>query len=255
MNVALFVPCYIDQFYPGVAIATLGLLERLGCTVAVPENQTCCGQPLANAGFEAQSLPIMEGFADTFGRFDYIVSPSGSCVLHVKEHFGGLGDAAMVQRLHDRTYELCQFLVDVLRVDRLDARFPHRVGIHESCHGLRGLRLGKSSERNEPAYSKPRQLLEMVEGIELVDLDRSDECCGFGGTFAVNEEALSVKMGRDRLNDHARHGVEVITGTDMSCLMHLQGLGRRERRPVRFLHVAEILAGQVAGSRVQVPGP
>jgi L-lactate dehydrogenase complex protein LldE len=243
MTIALFVPCYIDQFYPQVAVATLTLLERLGCEVVVPAGQTCCGQPLANAGFEAESLPIMRHFADLFDGYDYVVSPSGSCILHVKEHYTRLGDPALIHRLHDRTFELCTFLTDVLQVDRLDARFPHRVGIHESCHGLRGLRLGKSSERNEPAFSKPRRLLEMVDGIELVDLERSDECCGFGGTFAVNEEALSVKMGRDRLRDHERHRAEVVTGTDMSCLMHLEGLGRREKRPLQFVHIAEILAG------------
>jgi L-lactate dehydrogenase complex protein LldE len=250
MTVALFVPCYIDQFYPRVAVATLSLLERLGCDVAVPAGQTCCGQPLANAGFEADSLPIMKHFAEQFGAFDYIVAPSASCVLHVKERYGRLKDSAVAAALHDRTYELCQFLVDVVQVEHLEARFPYRVGLLDSCHGLRGLRLGRSSERREPAYSLPRALLGMVEGLTLIEPSRLDECCGFGGTFAVAEEAVSSKMGRDRLRDYERHGAEVVAGTDMSCLMHLEGLARREGRPLRVMHIAEILA-----SIAELPAP
>lgn len=246
MHVALFIPCYIDQFYPRVAIASLALLETLGCTVTYPADQTCCGQPMANAGFEKESLGVMRLFVDTFASCDYIVAPSGSCVLHVREHFAALEQNGMVQHVRQRIYELCEFIVDLLHVDRLDAAFPHRVGLHASCHGLRGLRLGHASERNAPDFNKVRRLLRLVEGIDLVALDRPDECCGFGGTFAVTEEAISVKMGRDRLHDHVRHGTEVITGTDMSCLMHLDGLIRREQLPLRVMHVAEILHGGAA---------
>ncbi len=243
MEVALFVPCYIDQFYPGVARATLELLERHGCTVAVPLDQTCCGQPTANAGYERASEGAMRRFVDLFMAYDFVVAPSGSCVAHVREHYGLLEQTDAVRQVRARTIELCEFLTDVLSVEVLHARFPHRVGLHESCHGLRGLRLGVSSELNVPPYSKVRRLLEMVEGLELVPLDRADECCGFGGTFAVAEEAVSVKMGRDRIRDHVAHGAEVITATDMSCLMHLAGLLRREKLPLRVLHVAEILNG------------
>ena len=234
VQVALFVPCYIDQLYPHVAVATLELLEKLGCTVTYPLNQTCCGQPMANAGFQKEGDQVLSTFEEVFQGFEYIVSPSGSCVLHVKEHAG---------ELHNSVFELSEFLVDILKVDSLDAAFPYRVGLHESCHGLRGLRLGKSSELNAPAFSKVRFLLEKVEGIKLVELNRKDECCGFGGTFAVSEEAVSVKMGRDRLTDHQTNGAEVITGTDMSCLMHLEGLARREKRPLKIVHLAEILNG------------
>ena len=236
MRVALFVPCYIDQLYPGVAMATLQLLEKLGCEVVYPLNQTCCGQPMANSGYEQEGEDALDLFEQNFRDFEYIVAPSGSCVLHVKEH----GAA----NLHDRVFELAEFLVDVLEVKKLDAQFAHRVGLHDSCHGLRGLRLGASSERNVPAYSKVRYLLDMVEGLELVDLARRDECCGFGGTFAVSEEAVSVKMGRDRIKDHVTHGADVITGTDMSCLMHLGGLISREKQPLRVMHFAEILNGE-----------
>lgn len=246
MHIALFVPCYIDQFYPEVAIATLELLEKLGCAVVCPPDQTCCGQPMANAGYERESLETMRLFVENFTPFDYVVAPSGSCVLHVREHYGTLPQTDAVRRVRARTYELCQFLTDVLQVEVLDAVFPHRVGLHRACHGLRGLRLGHASELNAPDFSKVRRLLRLVEGIDLVALDRPDECCGFGGTFAVTEEALSVKMGRDRLRDHLRHGAEVITSTDMSCLMHLDGLIRRQRLPVRVMHVAEILNGRSA---------
>ena len=244
MHIALFVPCYIDQFYPGTARATLEVLERQGCTVAVPHGQTCCGQPVANAGFERESEGAMRHFVDLFAPYDYVVAPSGSCVAHVREHFGRLEQTDAVRHVRTRTIELCEFLTDVLAVATLDARFPHRVGIHESCHGLRGLRLGRASERMVPPYSKVQRLLQMVEGVELISLDRPDECCGFGGTFAVTEEAVSVKMGRDRLRDHVAHGAEVITATDMSCLMHLGGLARRQEAPVQIRHIAHILNGE-----------
>jgi L-lactate dehydrogenase complex protein LldE len=137
--------------------------------------------------------------------------------------------------------ELCEFLTDVLQVNDLGASFPHRVGLHAACHGLRMLGLAKPSELQGPSFDHVRQVLERVEGLELVDLARPDECCGFGGTFAVSEEAISVKMGRDRIQDHVTHGAEVIASTDMSCLMHLDGLIRRQQLPVRVMHVAEIL--------------
>ncbi len=244
MTVALFVPCYVDQLYPGVAQATLEVLERQGCTVEVPLDQTCCGQPTANSGFERESEGTMRRFVEMFAPYEAVVAPSGSCVAHVRHHYDRLGDAAEVRHVRERTFELCEFLTDVLGVTSLDARFPHRVGLHESCHGLRGLRLGRASELHLPPYRKVRQLLAMVEGLDLVPLDRPDECCGFGGTFAVTEEALSVKMGRDRLRDHVGHGAEVITATDMSCLMHLGGLARRQALPVQIRHVAQILNGE-----------
>lgn len=233
MTVALFVPCYVDQLHPETAIAALELLERYGCTVRVPEGQTCCGQPLANAGLEALAAPAVERFERLFGGVDYVVSPSGSCVHYVKHH-----TTADV-----RIHELCEFLVDVLRVTEVDASFPHRVGLHASCHGVRGLRLASGTERVEEGFDKVRGLLEKVDGIDLVPLDRPDACCGFGGVFSVDEPAVSAAMGRERLDDHARNGAEVITGTDVSCLLHLEGLAHRAGSPERFVHVAQILNG------------
>ncbi len=241
MRIGLFIPCYIDQFYPQVGIATLELLEKQGLEVVYPVGATCCGQPMANSGCERDGLAAMQLFVDAYADFDYTVMPSGSCALHVREHLGLLGDTEAVRYVQENTYELCAFLVDVLRRENFGARFPHRVGLHQSCHGQRGLRLAQSSELVAPPFSKMRRLLDHVEGLELVDLDRSDECCGFGGTFAVAEAALSVKMGRDRISDHRQHGAEVITAGDMSCLMHLEGLIRRERLPVQVKHIAEIL--------------
>jgi len=241
MQVALFVPCYIDQFYPQVAVATLQLLERLGIDVIYPENQTCCGQPMANAGFEHITNGTNELFVKNFYNCDYIVSPSGSCVLHIKHHLHSEVRNAEAEDVQSKIYELAEFLTDILQIKEIKARFPHNVGLHQSCHGQRGLMLSQMTEIVGPPFSKTENLLNMVDGLKLVTLDRKDECCGFGGTFCVTEEAVSVKMGIDRIHDHISHGVEYITGNDMSCLMHLEGILRRQKSKVKVVHVAEIL--------------
>lgn len=240
-SIALFIPCYVDQFYPQVGIATLELLHKLGCQVDYPMAQTCCGQPMANAGNEPEARAAYRHYVDTFQSYDYVVAPSGSCVYHVRKHYDTIRQTKEVEHLRKNTLDLSEFLVDVLKVEKLEACFPHKVGLHQSCHGQRGLRLGQSSERVGENYSKLKQLLHLVEDLEFKQLDRVDECCGFGGTFAVTEEAISVQMGRDRLADHQRNDVEVITAGDMSCLMQLEGIARREKQPVRIMHLAEIL--------------
>jgi L-lactate dehydrogenase complex protein LldE len=237
MNVALFIPCYIDQFYPQVAIATLQLLEKLGISVAFPEKQTCCGQPMANAGFEHLTQGCNDLFIENFSSYDYIVSPSGSCVLHVKDHLHGME----ASEIKTRVFELTEFLTDIMQIKTLPATFNHKVGLHQSCHGQRGLKLAQMSELVAAPFSKSEKLLTMVKGLELVELDRKDECCGFGGTFCVSEEAVSVKMGKDRITDHLQHGADYITGSDMSCLMHLEGILKRQKSSVKVLHIAEIL--------------
>ncbi len=241
LRIGLFVPCYVDQFYPGAAIATYQLLTKLGMDVTYPENQTCCGQPMANSGFEHLTDGCNSLFIDQFSEFDYIVSPSGSCVLHVKEHLKDKKQPELATGIRKKVYELVEFLVDIIGVQKLDASFPHKVGLHQSCHGQRGLMLSQMSELAAPFYSKPLQLLKLVKGLELVELSREDECCGFGGTFCVAEEAVSVKMGKDRLKDHLSHGATFITGSDMSCLMHMEGILKRDGSEVRVLHIAEIL--------------
>jgi L-lactate dehydrogenase complex protein LldE len=235
MKVALFIPCYIDQFYPKVAIATLELLEKFGCEVHYPLNQTCCGQPMANSGFEHLSKGCDKNFLENFKGYEYIVSPSGSCTLHVKDHVLGKDGG------NAKIYELTEFLVDVLKVENLQAHFPHKVGLHQSCHGQRGLKLAQMSELVAQPYSKPEKLLNMVTGLSIIELDRKDECCGFGGTFCVAEEAVSAKMGKDRVADHLRHEAEFITGADVSCLMHMEGILRRKGSNVKVKHIAEIL--------------
>jgi len=240
-RIGLFIPCYVNQFYPSAAIATLQLLEKLGLNVSYPEKQTCCGQPMANSGFQHLTDETDELFVKNFSGFDYIVAPSASCVLHVKDHLHSKKNPKLAEEIRGRVYELVEFLTDILKVEKLHARFPHRVGIHHSCHGLRGLGLAQMSELNAPDFSKPAQLLNMVEGLELVTLDRPDECCGFGGTFCVSEEAVSSKMGRDRVADHEKNRAEFITSSDLSCLMHLEGIARRGGSGVRVVHIAEIL--------------
>ena len=241
MKVGLFVPCYVNQFYPQVGIATLELLEKLGCKVDYPLQQTCCGQPMANSGYEKLTGACNELFTKNFAAYDFIVCPSGSCVLHIKEHLHSEKNGLAATTISQNIFELTEFLTDILKVGAIPARFPHKVGLHQSCHGQRGLHLSQMSELVAPPYSKPEKLLKMVDGLELVSPSRKDECCGFGGTFCVFEEAVSVKMGKDRVRDHEEHGAEFITGVDMSCLMHLEGILKRQKSIVQVRHIAEIL--------------
>jgi L-lactate dehydrogenase complex protein LldE len=245
LRIGLFIPCYVDQLYPDVGLATLELLERFDLEVVYPEQQTCCGQPMANTGCTEEARPFARRFLEIFGSFDYVVAPSGSCVAMVRHHYHEfLHGVAGFTELQDKTKELCEFLVDVLKVEKIEGSFPYQVGLHASCHGLRELRMAAASEVMTCRPNKTRQLLEGLEGIRFSDLERVDECCGFGGTFAVAEAAVSARMGMDRLEDHRRAGTEVLTAADMSCLMHLEGLLRRDKSPMHVLHVAQILAGR-----------
>jgi L-lactate dehydrogenase complex protein LldE len=246
MKAGLFIPCYIDQFYPQVGINTLLLLEKLGVEIEAPADQTCCGQPLANSGMEKETIGICRHFIQLFQGYDVIISPSGSCVMHIKEHVPEALHDDAYYHVRDHIYELTEYLADVLKIDGLDGRFPHRVGLHQSCHGLRGLRNGKSTELAGSGYNKARQMLSSLQDIQLVDLDRADECCGFGGTFSVFEEAVSVSMGKDRIRDHVKNGAEIITATDMSCLMHLEGIISRNHQPLKVMHIAEILHAAIS---------
>lgn len=234
MKVALFVPCYIDQFYPQVAKASLELLEKLGCEVHVPLGQTCCGQPMANSGFAHITQNSDAHFEKLFKNFDYVVGPSGSCILHLKEHHPSA-------KIRTSVFEICEFLVDVLKIKQLPSKFPHRVGLHQSCHGQRGLGLSSMSEQNSPYFSKIGYLLDLVEGLTWQLPAKEDECCGFGGTFCVTEEAVSVKMGQDRVQEHEENKVDYIVGGDSSCLMHLDGILKRKGSSIQVKHIVEIL--------------
>jgi L-lactate dehydrogenase complex protein LldE len=249
-KVALFVPCYVDQLYPNVAWASLELLEAHGADVHVPAGQTCCGQPLSNMGAGAAARPLGERFAVAFAGYDHVVCPSGSCTATL-QRFATHGG---IDRM-PRVFELCEFLVDVLGVERVEASFPHPVALHQSCHALRELGLGTPSELGGGAARREnpgRKLLAAMKGVSLIEPARSDECCGFGGSFCMTEAALSSRMGEDRVLDFERAGAQVVTSLDMSCLMHLSGVSRRQRRPLEFMHIAEVLRGRpLPSSRAQ----
>lgn len=237
-RVALFVPCFVDQLYPHVAIAALRVLERLGLRVAVPDGAACCGQPTANAGFEHDAEQVLERFVRTYEPYDRIVVLSASCAVHVKLHAAA--------GIAERTTEFCAFLHDEIGVDAVAALgvgFPHRVAVHIGCHGLRALGLARPSEIQAPPWNKVRALLETVRGLTFAEPQRPDECCGFGGTFAVSEPAISAKMGRDRLADYACARAEALVSTDMSCVMHLAGIAGRNGLALPTLHVAQLFAG------------
>lgn len=247
MRVGLMIPCYIDMFYPEVGVATLQLLEKFGVEVDYPFDQTCCGQPMANSGAHIEARATEELFVRNFADYDYVVAPSGSCVHHIRDKFTAAEDTAERRHVSSHTWDLPEFLCDVLEVDEFPwARFPHEVVLHVSCSAIRGLSEQAMSERpNDPWFSKPRSLLQKVDGIHILDFDRHDECCGFGGTFSVTEEAVSAAMGNDKLAYMGASGARYIVSPDMSCLMHLQGCAHRDHDDFQFLHLAQILNGDV----------
>ena len=244
MKVALFIPCFIDAFHPEVGIATLQLLERFGCDVDYPLNQTCCGQPMGNSGCDKDARATENLFVRNFAGYDHIVAPSGSCVHHVRDKLTAADPTDEAKAVRRNTLELVEFLHDVLQVREFPwAEFPHKVGLHNSCGTLRALRHAKASEVEEPFFSKPLALLSGVKGIEFIKPDRPDECCGFGGTFCITEEPVSARMGMDKVRDHHRNGAEYIVSADSSCLLHQQGCADRMKLGLRFIHIAQILNG------------
>lgn len=243
MRVGLFIPCYVDALYPNVGIATYKLLKHFGISVEYPEKQTCCGQPMGNAGFEDMAKPLAGKYEDMFKDFDYVVAPPASCAAYVKCFYPRLlkGDNHPCIA-SQKTMDIVEFLHDVLQVDAIPGSFPHVVSVHNSCHGVRELGLSSPSERNIPKYNKIIDLLELKDGIKVREPERPDECCGFGGMFSVEEPDVSIRMGEDKIARHMATGAEYITGPDSSCLMHMQGIAKREHKPIKFIHVAEILA-------------
>jgi L-lactate dehydrogenase complex protein LldE len=230
VRIALFVTCVNDLVYPGTGRAVVSILERLGHTVEFPREQTCCGQLHANTGYRAEAIPLARRFAGTFASYEAVVAPSGSCVAMVRDAYPRLvPEAAEVAA---RTYELSELLVDVLGVTDVDAVFPHRVTYHPTCHGLRMLRLG----------DKPLRLLAAVRGIELVELPEPEQCCGFGGTFAVKNADVSGAMLADKCDAVARTGADWLAAADNSCLAHIGGGLTRRGAPTKAIHYAEILA-------------
>ena len=233
MKVGLFIPCYINAIYPNVGVASYRLLKSLGVDVDYPLDQTCCGQPMANAGFEDESMKLALRFDDLFREYDYIVGPSASCVAFVKEnHPGILKKEGHVCQSAGKIYDLCDFIHDVIKPSKLPARFPHKVSIHNSCHGVRELGLSSPSERHIKPFNKIIDLLNMVEGITIHEPERKDECCGFGGMFSIEEPAVSTRMGEDKIKRHMATGAEYVTGPDSSCLMHMAGIAKKENMPI-----------------------
>ncbi|MCK0201855.1 (Fe-S)-binding protein [Ornithobacterium rhinotracheale] len=240
MKVALFIPCYIDAVYPEVGIATLELLEKLGVEVEYPLNQTCCGQPMGNEGESAKKTE--ENFCKNFAGYDTIVCPAGSCVKHVREHMHSVEQTPEVKKIRQNTYELVEFIHDVLGIkDFSSVSFPHTIAIHNSCSAIRGLHLTSRSEWQEPRFNKTETLLSGVKDINIIHIDRPDECCGFGGTFCATDPTVSAKMGSDKIADYTRHNVEYVVSPDMSCMMHQSGIASREKSELKFVHIAQVL--------------
>ena len=244
MKVGLFIPCYVNAVFPEVGMASLHLLQQLGVDVEYPERQTCCGQPMGNAGFEDEARPLAEHFESVFQGYDYVVGPSASCVSFVRDHYSNLLPKESHCTAEGRVMEICEFIHDIIRPTVLHTQFHHKVSLQNSCHGVRLLHLSSASELHIPHYSKLRHLLSLVEGCEVVEPERPDECCGFGGMFAVEEHSVSGQMGRDKVHRHVATGAEYIVGADCSCLMHQRGIIEREHLPIRTLHIAQILAGE-----------
>ncbi|AIJ22234.1 (Fe-S)-binding protein [Amycolatopsis methanolica] len=240
MKVAVQVTCINDAMFPDTGKAVFTLLRRLGVEADFPAAQTCCAQPMVNTGYLDEAVPVVRNFVDAFAGYDAIVTPSGSCAGSVRHQHSIVarrsGDdrlAATVAETSPKVYELTEFLVDVLGVTDVGAYFPHRVTYHPTCHSLRMLGVG----------DRPLRLLREVRGLDLVELPAADECCGFGGTFAVKNAETSTAMGADKARHVLDTGAEVLVAGDNSCLLHIGGLLSRQRTGVRVMHLAEVLAG------------
>ncbi len=236
MNVQIFVPCFIDQLYPQVAFNMVKVLEKAGCKVRYNDNQTCCGQPAFNAGFWGEAKEVCSKFMKDFESADYIVAPSASCIGFVRNYYEKLFDNTSQQsrakKIGNRAFELSDFLVNVLQVDDLGASFHGKATYHDSCAALRECKLKQ----------EPRQLLSKVKGLELVEMNDVETCCGFGGTFAVKFEPISIAMGDQKVTNATATGAEYLISTDMSCLMHIDGCNKHKNAGLQVLHLADVLA-------------
>lgn len=235
-KVALFIPCFVDQLLPEVGLDTARVLERLGFETFLPDGQTCCGQPAFNSGYWRDARPLAERFVRLFASADAVVCPSGSCATMVRRFYpellAGTRAFAEARSLGRRVYEFSEFLIDVAQVTDAGATFPHKVAYHDACHALRELGIREG----------PRRLLRGVRGLKLVEMARSEECCGFGGTFAAKFTVISATMGATKAENAQASGAEYLTSTDPSCLLHLDGILRRRRSALRTIHLAGILA-------------
>ncbi|HLV95471.1 MAG TPA: (Fe-S)-binding protein [Candidatus Acidoferrales bacterium] len=240
-KVSLFIPCFVDQLTPEVGMDAARVLRRIGCEVDFPEEQTCCGQPAFNTGYWDDARPVAERFLRVFRSAEAIVCPSGSCTTMVRNFYpellAGAGLVDEARSVGKRVYEFSEFLVKVAGVSDVGARFAHRVAFHDACHGLRELHIKQ----------EPRELLRHVGGLELIEMPRSEECCGFGGTFATKFGMISAAMGETKAGNAEASGAEYLASTDPSCLLHIDGILRRRNSRVRAIHLASILARTEAG--------
>jgi L-lactate dehydrogenase complex protein LldE len=236
MNVQLFIPCFIDQLYPQVAFNMVKVLEKAGCTVSYNSSQTCCGQPAFNAGFWGEAKEVCGKFLKDFSGSDYIVAPSASCVGFVRNYYAKLfenaPESALAKKTAERTFEFSEFLIHILKVDDLGASFNGRATYHDSCAALRECKVKQ----------EPRQLLEKVKGLELAEMNDVETCCGFGGTFAVKFEPISIAMGDQKVTNAAATQAEYLISTDMSCLMHIDGCNKHKHAGLKVMHLADVLA-------------
>jgi len=239
MRITLFIPCYIDQFYPQVGISVVKIFEKLGHTVDYPEGQTCCGQPAFNSGMWDQARAVAAQALDVFKSAEVIVTPSGSCGAMMRvfypQLFKDTPQAALAGEVAKKTYEFSEFLVNRLKVTNLGASFSGKATFHDGCHGLRELGVKQA----------PRELLKKVQGLELVEMDPPEVCCGFGGTFAVKFPMISAAMGEGKCASIADTKADYVISLDSSCLMHIQGMLDRQGKPVKSLHLAEVLASSL----------
>ena len=236
MQVQIFIPCFIDQLYPSVAFNMIKVLEKAGCSVQYNTNQTCCGQPAFNAGFWGEAKDVCSKFIKDFSGSEYIVSPSASCVGFVKNYYGKLFDGSSslneVKSLSERTVEFSDFMINILGVDDVGATFQGKATYHDSCAALRECKI-----KNEP-----RKLLSKVKGLELTEMNDVETCCGFGGSFAVKFEPISIAMGDQKITNALKTGADYIISTDMSCLMHIDGCIKHKKENIQVLHLADVLA-------------
>jgi L-lactate dehydrogenase complex protein LldE len=236
MTVQLFVPCFIDQLYPQVAFNTIKVLEKAGCEVKYNTNQTCCGQPAFNAGFWGESKDICTKFVQDFDTADYIVSPSASCTGFVRNNYGKIFENNAFQspakKVTNQIFELSEFLVNVLNFTDFNAEFNAKITYHDSCAALRECKI----------KTEPRKLLEKVKGLELVEMNETTTCCGFGGSFAVKYDTISVAMADQKIENAVATEAEYIVSTDTSCLMHLEGRINFNGKAIKIIHLADILS-------------
>lgn len=236
MNVQLFIPCFVDQVYPDTAFNTIKVLEKAGCTVSYNPSQTCCGQPAYNAGFWSDSQTVCSKFLKDFNTEDYIVAPSASCVGFVRNHFEKVlsdpGKLEQAKQIGEKIFELSDFLVNILGIDNLNASLQGKATYHDSCAALRECKI----------KAEPRQLLANVAGLEMVELHDVETCCGFGGTFAVKYEPISIGMAEQKVENAMATGAQYLISTDLSCLMHLQGYIDHKGYSLQTLHLADVLA-------------